>query len=303
MNIMGKRKFLYILSLAIIIPGIIALLLWGLKLSIDFTGGTLLEIAGTQDVNAVKVIADENKFENTIITTSGDLVVLKAKEIPDATHRKFIEDLKVKIPGATENRFESVGPTMSKTITKNAFYSVGLASIFIVIYLAYAFKKVSKPLSPWEFGIMAVVALIHDALVVVGVFAIFGHFLHIEIDSMFITAILTIIGFSVHDTIVVYDRIREKALKEGVDNFESLVNRSILETFSRSINTSMTVIMTLLVIYLFGGATIKHFILALLIGITAGTYSSIFVASALLVESFNLKQKLRGRAKWKQKTA
>jgi len=197
------------------------------------------------------------------------------------------------IPTAKENRFESVGPSISKTLERNAFYTVALASVFIVIFLSMAFKKVSKPLNSWEFGLMAVVALIHDVIVVVGIFSMLGHFFGIEIDSMFITAILTIIGFSVHDTIVVYDRIREKAIKEGVDNFEQLVNKSLLETLTRSINTSLTVILTLLILFLFGGESIKIFVLALLVGIATGTYSSIFVASALLVDSFKLKGKLK----------
>lgn len=293
MDIIGKRRILLGISIATIIMGVAALMIWGLKLSIDFTGGTLIEISGTKDISAVREVAEANKFENVTIINSEGFLTLKAKAMPDATHRQFTEALKKKIATAKESRFESVGPSVSQALTKNAFYSVALASTFIIFYLAYAFRKIRKPLSSWEFGVMAIVALIHDALVVLGIFAILGHFMGIEIDSMFITALLTIIGFSVHDTIVVYDRIRERVLKDGVTDFESLVNRSILETFTRSINTSLTVVLTLLVILLFGGATIKTFVLALLIGIITGTYSSIFVASALLVESFNLKKRLR----------
>ena len=293
MNIMGKRKYLYLLSLAVIIPGVISLSIWKLKLSIDFTGGSVTEVSGTYDESKVKSIAEKNGYQNIVLTKSDNVLILKTKEISDANHRKFTAELIKEIPSAKESRFESVGPSVSKTLARNAFYSVALASFFIVIYLSMAFKKVSKPLNSWEFGLMAVVALIHDVLVVVGIFSILGHFFNVEIDSMFITAILTIIGFSVHDTIVVYDRIREKVIKDGVDNFEKLVNKSLLETLSRSVNTSLTVILTLLILFLFGGESIKIFVLALLVGIATGTYSSIFVASALLVDSFKFKGKLK----------
>ncbi|KKR36087.1 MAG: Protein translocase subunit SecF [candidate division CPR2 bacterium GW2011_GWC1_39_9] len=293
MNIMGKRKYLYLLSLAVIIPGVISLSIWKLKLSIDFTGGSVTEVSGTYDESKVRSIAEKNGYQNIVLTKSDNVLILKTKEISDANHRKFTAELIKEIPSAKESRFESVGPSVSKTLARNAFYSVALASFFIVIYLSMAFKKVSKPLNSWEFGLMAVVALIHDVLVVVGIFSILGHFFNVEIDSMFITAILTIIGFSVHDTIVVYDRIREKVIKDGVDNFEKLVNKSLLETLSRSVNTSLTVILTLLILFLFGGESIKIFVLALLVGIATGTYSSIFVASALLVDSFKFKGKLK----------
>ena len=293
MNIIGKRKYLYLLSLIVIIPGVISLSIWKLKLSIDFTGGSVTEVSGTTNQDKVRAIADKNGYQNIIIAASDKVLIMKTKEIPDANHRKFMAELIKEIPTAKENRFESVGPSISKTLERNAFYTVALASVFIVIFLSMAFKKVSKPLNSWELRLMAVVALIHDVIVVVGIFSMLGHFFGIEIDSMFITAILTIIGFSVHDTIVVYDRIREKAIKEGVDNFEQLVNKSLLETLTRSINTSLTVILTLLILFLFGGESIKIFVLALLVGIATGTYSSIFVASALLVDSFKLKGKLK----------
>ena len=203
MNIIGKRKYLYLLSLIVIIPGVISLSIWKLKLSIDFTGGSVTEVSGTTNQDKVRAIADKNGYQNIIIAASDKVLIMKTKEIPDANHRKFMAELIKEIPTAKENRFESVGPSISKTLERNAFYTVALASVFIVIFLSMAFKKVSKPLNSWEFGLMAVVALIHDVIVVVGIFSMLGHFFGIEIDSMFITAILTIIGFSVHDTIVV----------------------------------------------------------------------------------------------------
>lgn len=293
MNIVGKRKYSFLASSIIIITGLIALLTWGLPLSIDFKGGMLIEIAGTKDSAMISEIAKNNGLENVSITTSGDYLVLKAKEVPTETHRGFVKELKETVPQASENRFEIVGPSVSKSLAMSAFYSVALASLFIIGYVSLSFKRINKPLNSWEFGVMAIIALIHDVLIVISLFAVLGRFLHLEVDSMFITAILTIIGFSVHDTIVVFDRIREKVIKQGMDNFESLVNSSIIESFPRTLNTSLTTIFALVALLLFGGETMKGFVLALLAGMIAGSYSSIFIASSLLVELNNLKSRLK----------
>jgi preprotein translocase subunit SecF len=293
MNIVGKRRYSFLASALIISVGLVALFLWGLSLSIDFKGGMLIEIAGTKDSALVGEIAKKNGLENVSITTSGDYLVLKAKEAPTEAHRSFLKNLKEEVPQAKENRFETVGPSVSKSLALSAFYSVALASLFIIGYVSLSFKKINKPLNSWEFGVMAIIALIHDVLIVISLFAVLGKFLHLEVDSMFITAILTIIGFSVHDTIVVFDRIREKVIKQGMDNFESLVNSSIIESFPRTLNTSLTTIFALVALLLFGGETMKGFVLALLVGMVAGSYSSIFIASSLLVELNNYKRKLK----------
>jgi preprotein translocase subunit SecF len=293
MNIVGKRRYSFAASLIVIVIGLIALLTWGLQLSIDFKGGMLIEIAGTKDRAIISEIAKNNGLENVTITTSGDYLVLKAKEAPAQAHRGFVKELKEKIPEASENRFETVGPSVSKSLAMSAFYSVALASLFIIGYVSLSFKKINKPLNSWEFGVMAIIALVHDVLIVISLFAVLGKFLHLEVDSMFITAILTIIGFSVHDTIVVFDRIREKVIKQGMDNFESLVNSSIIESFPRTLSTSLTTIFALIALLLFGGETMKGFVLALLAGMIAGSYSSIFIASSLLVELNNFKARLK----------
>jgi len=293
MNIIGKRKYSFLASSLIIITGIIAFLNWGLPLSIDFKGGMLIEIAGTKDSSVVAEVAKNSGLENVTINFSGEYLVIRAKEVSNEIHRNFIQDLKEKIPGVTENRFETVGPSVSRTLTMSAFYSIALASLFIIGYVSFAFKKISKPLNSWEFGVMAIIALIHDVLIVISLFVILGEFLYLEVDSMFITAILTIIGFSVHDTIVVFDRIREKVIKQGMDNFESLVNNSIIESFPRTLNTSLTTIFALISLLLFGGETMRGFVLALLAGMISGSYSSIFIASSLLIELNNFKSRLR----------
>lgn len=178
---------------------------------------------------------------------------------------------------------ENVGPVIGKELAEKALWALGLSLVVIVLYIAWAFRQVPRPASSWRFGVCAVVALVHDVLVVVGIFSLLGHFYQVEIDTLFVTALLTIIGFSVHDTIVVFDRIRENLKKMTGIPFAGVVNASILQTLTRSINTSVTVVFVLLALLLLGGTTLKWFVAALLIGIVSGTYSSIFNASPLLV--------------------
>lgn len=282
MNIISKRVYTYIFSFLTLFVGILSLAFFGLKLGIDFTGGSMSELSGVKDIERVKSIAHELKIENVATVKSGeDRYLVRMKEIPEDKHKEF----KTKLEGvATEERFESVGATISKELIQKAFYTVGIAALAIIFYIAYAFRRIPKPVTSWQFGVSAVVAMLHDVLVVLGIFAFLGHYFGIEIDTFFVTAMLTVIGFSVHDTIVVFDRIREKLIKNGSHKFEETVNLSINETLVRSLATSFTVIMVLLVLYLFGGSSIKNFVLALLIGIAFGTYSSIFVASGLLVD-------------------
>jgi preprotein translocase subunit SecF len=212
----------------------------------------------------------------------------------EADHQKFKTGLSKE--GFTELSFDSIGPTVSSTIAENAIASLIVVSLAIVFYVAFAFRNAPPPVSPWSFGFMAIAALLHDALFVLGVFSILGHFAKVEVDSLFVTAVLTVIGFSVHDTIVVFDRIREN-LRRDKGDFETIVNNSILETIARSINTSLTVLLTLLALFLFGGQSIRTFVLALLIGIASGTYSSIFNASPLLVTWHNFRLKRMEKAR------
>ena len=291
MNIMKYRKIWFGISLLIIIPGVISIALWGLRLGIDFTGGSLMEISGTQDSDKVVEIVKKEGVQDPIIQkVSGGSLIIRSKELPEDKHRqvkkKLEEELKV-----TETRFETVGPTVSKDITQKAFLLIAAASALIVVFLAYSFRKVPKPVSSWQFCVTAIIALLHDVLVMLGVFSILGHFFNVEIDSMFVVAALTVIGFSVHDTIVVFDRIRENLIKRGSADFEQLANDSVLETFSRSINTSFLTFLVLLTLYLLGGSTTQVFILALLVGIATGTYSSIFNAAPMLVVWQNRKRR------------
>jgi preprotein translocase subunit SecF len=307
MDIVGKRKLWFAISIIMIVPGVLALIFWGLKPGIDFTGGQEMEITGSLNQSEVSGLVASVGVKDVTVTTSGNerlLIRYSDKGLGDSqeVHKQVVAVLNQN--AIQETSFSSVGPSISKDITRNAGIAVALASLAIIIYIAFAFRNTPPPVSPWSFGVTAIIAVLHDALLVIGLFAILGHFWGVEIDALFVTAVLTVIGFSVHDTIVVYDRIREN-LRRYNKPFEQIVNDSILETFARSLNTSITVILVLLAFYLFGGDSIKYFILALLVGILSGTYSSIFNASPLLVvyNNWKIKRSTKESQKLKNKKA
>jgi len=298
MDIVGKKYLYFLFSLIVIIPGLVSLFLFGLNLSIDFTGGTRITVSlpkqATQDsANKVKNILEKEKLKVSNIETSNNLVFVRTQLMDQKQDSRFLLDLKTQLEGARQEQFETIGPTIGAETTTNAIWAVIIASLFIVIYITWSFRKIPKPASSLRFGISAIVALIHDVLVVIGIFAILGHFFKVEIDSLFVTALLTVIGFSVHDTIVVFDRIRENLKRVSGLSFAQVVNESILQTLDRSLNTSLTVVLVLLALLLFGGDSIRWFVVALLIGVVSGTYSSIFNASPLLVLWQELSDKLK----------
>lgn len=285
MDIIGRRKIWYSISAILIIPGIVALFLWGLNFGIDFKGGALLQVQYSQNksVDEVKNCLKDLNLGNLVITSSNNNgFLIRSAQVTPEQHAKITEALN-KVGENKETSFQSVGPTVSRDIEKKAIYSIIFASLAIIFFIAYAFRRLPKPASSWHFGVCAVIALIHDLAFVIGLFAILGHFLGYEIDSLFITALLTIMGFSVHDTIVVFDRVRENLRKHPSNPFGNNVNTSIVQTLNRSLNTSLTVLIVLASLYFLGGQTLHHFVLALLVGIAIGTYSSIFNAAALLV--------------------
>lgn len=288
MDIIGKKYFYFALSLLILVPGIISLILFGLNLSIDFTGGTRLTFlfqdkVGEQTTNKIVNILTQQKIKVSVIEKSDRLVFVRTSPINQDQDNKFIKSLSQEFKNVKQTEFETIGPTIGQETTANAIKAVILASILIVLYIAWAFRKVPKPASSLRFGICAIVALIHDILVLIGIFSLLGHFFKVEVDSLFVVALLTVIGFSVHDTIVVFDRIRENLKRMVGISFATVVNDSILQTLARSLNTSITTLLVLFGLYIFGGESTKWFIVALLIGITSGTYSSIFNAAPLLV--------------------
>jgi preprotein translocase subunit SecF len=285
-----KRKYWYLISLIVIAPGLIALMLWGLNLGIDFTGGTIWELRFNQQVTTEQVrgvLADHDRGEGTVqLSSDGDLtnnvVIVRMEELRQGSPEKAaIEQALVEQIGPFEElQIATVGSSVSTQISQRAIYAILLASVGILLYMAWAFRNTQNPAL---YGFSALAAMLHDVIFVLGVFAILGHFAGVQIDALFVTAILTVIGFSVHDTIVVFDRIRENLAQQKDEPFVETVNYSLAQTLVRSVNTSLTVVFTLLALYLFGGESTRTFVLALLIGIVIGTYSSIFNASQLLV--------------------
>lgn len=285
-DFVGKRYFYFLLSALFILPGVVSLLIPpGLRLGVDFTGGTMWRLrveraASTAEVHAV--LQEYGHADAQIQTLDGNRLQIRTKEFDAASDEKarVVAALRERIGPFEEETFESIGPAISAEIGQRAMLAVALASIGILLYLAWAFRRMP---GPFRWGACAIVALLHDALVLLGAFSIMGKVFGLEVNAMFVTAVLTVLGFSVHDTIVVFDRIRENMLRHGPETFEAVVNHSIAQTLVRSINTSLTVVLTVLALLLFGGVSTREFALALLIGVISGTYSSIFNAAQLLV--------------------
>ncbi len=288
MNIIGKKYLFFAISGLMIVPGLLSLIFYGLNLSIEFTGGSRLSFVSSKDVTNqqaqdVRKVFEQKNIKVSTIEKSKKNLFIRTQPLDQKKDLEIQNSIKNKFSDFKQVEFETIGPTVGKEITINALKAIVIASILIVLYIAYSFRQVPKPASSIRFGVTAIAALLHDILFLLGMFSIFGHFLGIEIDSLFVTAVLTVIGFSVHDTIVVFDRIRENLRRQGSARFAETVNDSILQTLDRSLNTSLTVVLVLLALLLFGGESIRWFVVALLIGVISGTYSSIFNAAPLLV--------------------
>src|SRR5262245_47068642 len=287
LNIVRRRYWYFGLSLLVIVPGVIALILWGLPLSIDYTSGTLLEVQFAQhsvplDIARVRAVYADHGFPDSTIQTSGaDTVVARSKSLSADEQSAILSALSALYGPAKVISADTVSPSIGAEVAQHAAEAVGLAAIGILAYISFAFRKAEHPV---RYGIAAIIAMLHDVLVVLGTAAILGHFLGWEVDALFLTALLTVVAFSVHDTIVVFDRIRENLIgRRAGETFEEVVNHSIVQTLPRSINTQLTSLFTLAALLLFGGESIQHFVLILLIGLISGTYSSIFNAAQLLV--------------------
>lgn len=293
-KIIQTRKIWYTVSIVLVSLSIVGWFLWGLKYGIDFTGGSLLDVSYSTQRPSMEQMQTAFKnvgLESVIVQPSGEKdYILRFKNIDEAKHQEVLQAISqiqldnVENNTLTENKFESIGPSLGKELKDKAIQAIIIVLIFIVLYIAYAFRKVSKPVESWKYGLAAIIALTHDILIVTGVFVFLGKFAGVEVDSLFVTALLTILGFSVHDTIVTFDRIRENLFKNrSYDNFEEIINISINQTMVRSINTSLTTFLALLAVLLFGGESTRYLALALSIGVVIGTYSSIFIASPLLL--------------------
>lgn len=289
MNIIRYRKIWYIFSGILIAASITALSLWGLQLGIDFTGGSLLEVEfsgvrpSVADVNAT---LQPLGLGDIRVQPSGEIgALIRMKNVDEPTHQAIVAILIHEFGSVTEKRFDSIGPVIGSELKQKSLVALFLVFIAIIVYIAWAFRRVGKPVASWKYGIAAFIALIHDALIPIGVFSVLGKFYGVELESLFVAALLTVIGFSVHDTIVVFDRIRENLSRSvGNEPFDEVVGKSVSQTITRSISTSLTTVLVMAALFFFGGASTKFFSLAFLIGVISGTYSSIFIASSLLVD-------------------
>lgn len=295
MDIVGKRGIFLKASLLITVLSLLCILVFGFRPSIEFTGGSRLELISSQNIDSAKVegVLRKNNYAVVSIKKNSERdITVRTDTISDSQKNNAVKLLNASGITIQEKSFETLGPTIGGESRSNALKAVAIAVIAITLYIAFAFRHVSRPISSWKFGISAIIALVHDVLIVLGVFSLLGHFAGVEVDTLFITAVLTIMGFSVHDTIVVFDRIRENLIRNvNRQSFDEVVNNSFNETLARSLNTSITVVLVLFALLLFGGESTRWFIVAFMVGMVVGTYSSIFIASAILVEWYKLDEK------------
>ncbi|MDP3245153.1 MAG: protein translocase subunit SecF [bacterium] len=284
MNIIKTRKIWFAFSGTLFILSVAALIAWGLKAGVDFTGGTLLEIKfkNTPERAQLQDTLRAANVESQIQLSNTGSVIIRSSTISEEQHQNVISKLEEKFGELNEERFNSIGPVIGQELKNKSILAVIVVTIMILLYITWSFRHVSRPVPSFVYGSLVIVSFIHDVIIPLGVFAFLGHYYNLEVEASFIAAILTILGYSINDTIVVLDRVREN-LRRVKGTFEEVVEASVHQTISRSINTSLTVILALLAIYFFGGASIKNFALALMIGVFFGTYSSIFIVSPLLV--------------------
>ncbi len=290
LNIIGRKKIWFLLSGILVGVALVAIGFYGFKQSAEFVGGSLWEFKAPAEQPSL--VAVQNFFANTLnipgaeITedTANQSFLARFNTIDEAAHQKYLNLAKGEWPSFTELSFSSIGPTVGAALRQNAFIAIGLVLVGISLYVAFAFRKASRPVSSWKYGWVTLLTLFHDVSIPAGLLAILGHFAHVEIDTNFIVALLVVMGFSVHDTIVVFDRTRENLMtRRGKAPFAEVVNESVNQTLARSVNTSLALIFVLLALYFVGPADLKYFILTLLVGVTTGIYSSIFIASPALV--------------------
>ena len=286
LNVIRRRYWYFGISLLVMIPGILAVTMWGVPLAIDFTGGSKLEIKIEGDINLstsriANVLNDNGFSDNVVQIADNAVVIIRTKTMNDVSKGLVITALEDELGLAVELlSFENVGPVIGREVAGRAVQAVAIAAMGILAYITYAFRGVKNS---FRYGLCAIAALLHDATIVIGLTAIFGKYFDWEVDALFLTALLTVIGFSVHDSIVVFDRIRENLNRYRRADYEAVVNLSVVQTLDRSINTQLTALFTLFALALFGGDSIFHFVVTMMIGLFSGTYSSLFNAAPILV--------------------
>jgi len=300
-NIIKYKKISFVISSILFLVSLVLVFTIGLRPGIDFTGGSLMEVTFSNERPTNAQVRDslsqlEIDLGEPVIQPTGEKgMIIRVKYMDENSHQQVLAKLRESFEAETdeeagkvenkvwEERIEAIGPAISAHLKSRAIYAVIAVVIAIVVYVAYAFRRVSRPVKSWKYGIAAVIALVHDVTLTMGIFVLLGKYFNVEVGIPFVVACLTILGYSVNDTIVVFDRVRENLIKRSADNFFEMVNLGINETFARSINTALTTLIVLFSLFLFGGESIKYFALALIVGIGFGTYSSIFLASPLLV--------------------
>ena len=289
-NITGHRAIWFTLSAVLVGIALLSIAVWRFEQSAEFKGGTLWEFSAVADHPAPTAVQDffVNHLHLADAQVSYDaqhgVFLATFSSISEPAHQADLSLLKQQWPSTAELSFQSISPSVGAALRTNALIALALVVVGISLYVAYAFRKASRPVSSWKYGWITLLTLFHDVAIPAGLLAILGHFAHVEIDSDFIVALLVVMGFSVHDTIVVFDRIRENLLTQrGKEKFETIVNTSVNQTLARSINTSLTLIFVLLALYFVGPPDLTYFVLTLLVGVTTGIYSSIFIASPLLL--------------------
>ncbi len=298
------RKISYAVSLVLVIASLASIAVFGLNLGVEFTGGSLLEVKYQNQIPAqeqIKAQLTDSGFGDVAVQVGGDnRVILKMKTIDEQQKEAILQ--KIQLLGAVEpgsESFQVIGPVIGQELKNKTKIVIILSLLAILIYIAISFRKISRPVKSYVYGLTGILALCHDIIIPLGVFAFLGKYWGVEITIPIITALLTVFGYSINDSVVVFDRIRENLFKNKTESFDAVVNGSLNQTLGRSVNTSFIVILVLLAIFFFGGATLRYFSLALLLGVAFGTYSSIFVASLLVVNAFESQQK-RGLKKFRK---
>ncbi len=302
MWVINNRKYLYIFTTILVVISVISLAVWGLKPGIDFAGGTLIEISypvtATSTPSQSAITSALTSIDPVVSVRSGGIndYFIRMKAIDQTEKAEVMSALSMNSDVTpTVKSFDSIGPVLGAEALRKAVVSVILVILGIVLYITFAFRKVSEPVRSWKYGLIAIASLVHDIIIPLGAFSILGHYLGYEVDTLFVTALLVILGFSIHNTIVVFDRVRENLSHNSSargDAFAGVVGQSVNQTLTRSINTSLTVLIALVALYIFGGSSTEHFTLALIIGILAGTYSSVCFGSSLLV---TIERKWKGK--------
>lgn len=286
-DLIGKSKLWLAISAALIAGSIIALSTLGLNFGIDFTGGSLVQVsAPNTSVDAIRNAVTAVGFEPIVQQSEGETYFVRLAPISEEQHQDVLAAVKTVSADATEVRFDTVGPVIGDELKRASITASVLMLVLIMIYVAWAFRGVTQPVASWKYGVVTMISAFHDVIIPLGIFAILGKTLGYQIDLPFVAAMLTILGYSINDTIVVFDRTRENLLRDRHRNtpFHELVNKSVMETLGRSFNTTFSSFLPLIAVFLLGGETTRPFVLALMVGLVAGAYSSIFVASPLLVE-------------------